>query len=122
MNNGEEDYIDDAFDDDNYDDDQKNSLGQDRDGMGEAAANVGNGKIQNHLVDKEVEQVIMKSASHAAQDKKKPNAGGYAIPDDDDEPLDDDENDDEDEDVDEDDEEIHDDPDAEMEDEEDIDR
>ena len=47
----------------------------------------------------------MKSASHAAQDKKKPNAGGYAIPDDDDEPLDDDENDDEDEDVDEDDEE-----------------
>ena len=48
MNNGEEDYIDDAFDEENYED-------QKRDQVSENAASVGNGKIQNDLVDKEVE-------------------------------------------------------------------
>lgn len=79
MNNLEEDYIDDAFDEDNY------SVEQDSSNILKGkAANIGNGRMQNDLVDKEVEQVIMKSASNTAKEKR-PVEGGYAIPDSDEE-------------------------------------
>lgn len=39
---------------------------------------VGNGQIQNELVDKEVEQVIMKSSSNKGPAQQK--LGGYALP------------------------------------------
>ena len=71
MNNNEEDYIDDAFDDDAYEQDQQ------EDKKKHVANVVGNAHIQNDLVDKEVEQVVMKSASTK---EKKPKAGGYALP------------------------------------------
>jgi hypothetical protein len=89
MNNNEEDYIDDAFDDEGYEDETDDK---------KKAANVGNGHIQNALVDKEVEQVIMKSASNVLKDKK---SAGYALPGDDDEGDEDQEDlgDDDDEDV-----------------------
>ena len=72
MNNNEEDYIDDAFDDEAYEEEEEKKK----------ANVVGNAHIQNDLVDKEVEQVIMKSGSTK---EKKPLAGGYALPGDDDE-------------------------------------
>jgi hypothetical protein len=75
MNSNEEDYIDDAFDEDNYSEEQDNSKI-----VKGKAANVGNGRMQNDLVDKEVEQVVMKSASNVPN-VKKPAAGGYVIPD-----------------------------------------
>ena len=105
MNNNEDDYIDDAFDDDAYEEDQQ----QDKKGVANV---VGNAHIQNDLVDKEVEQVVMKSASTK---EKKPAAGGYALPGDEDE----DEADMDEEDQDEDDEEVQEDH---GEDEEDIDQ
>jgi hypothetical protein len=111
MNNNEEDYIDDAFDEDNYSEEDSNKVVKGK------AANVGNGRMQNDLVDKEVEQVIMKSASNVPKEKK-PAAGGYAIPDSD-EDVDQDQEEMGDEE--EDDEEVQDDPDGE-EDEEDIDQ
>lgn len=73
--------------------------------------------MQNDLVDKEVEQVVMKSASNNGQDKK-PAARGYAIPGSDEEDEDQDQ-----EDLgDEDDEDVQDDPDGDQEDDEDIDQ
>ena len=44
---------------------------------------VGNGQIQNDLVDKEVEQVIMKSSSNKGPAQKL-GGGGYALPGDED--------------------------------------
>ena len=76
-NNDEEDYIDDAFDDD----EDKNE-GFTNNNRTSAANVVGNGQIQNELVDKEVEQVIMKSSTNNEASKAK---GGYAIPGDSDE-------------------------------------
>ena len=114
MNNNEEDYIDDAFDEDNYEEEDQNKVVKGK------AANVGDGRMQNDLVDKEVEQVIMKSASNVAKEKKPAvvGGGGYNIPDDeDDEDVDQEELGDED-----DEEEVQDDPDGDQEDEEDIDQ
>lgn len=111
MNNNEEDYIDDAFDEDAYEEDQKEDKKQ-------TANVVGNAHVQNELVDKEVEQVVMKSTSAK---EKKPAAGGYALPGDTDpdEENQDDQDEQEEQDQDEDEEEVQEDH---GEDEEDIDQ
>jgi hypothetical protein len=79
MNNNEEDYIDDAFDEDNFSEENDSSKM-----VKGRAANVGNGRMKNDLVDDEVAQVIMKSTSNMGNEKKQA-AGGYAIPDSDEE-------------------------------------
>ena len=55
--------------------------------QGAAAAAGGrmDAQLQNELVDKEVEEVIMKSGNPGAGQKKTASAGAYALPDDDDE-------------------------------------
>ena len=52
-------------------------------GQPSGAGVVGNGQIQNDLVDKEVEQVIMKSSSNKGPSQKL-GGGGYALPGDED--------------------------------------
>lgn len=75
MKGMQDDYKDDGFDDDNYDEDQTPNKSSNTN----MAGLVGNGHIQNDLVDKEVEQVIMKSSSNqnGVRATAKANKGGF---------------------------------------------
>ena len=79
-----------AYDDD-YEDDNINDKSPGQGDEPDDRNMVGNGQIQNDLVDKEVEQVIMKNTNNPTRgsapggNQQKASAGGYALPGDDDE-------------------------------------
>ena len=79
MKGMQDNYKDDGFDDDNYDEDQNEEQTPNKSSNTNMAGLVGNGHIQNHLVDKEVEQVIMKSSSNqnGVRATAKANKGGF---------------------------------------------
>ena len=79
---------DDDYEDDNINDESPMKNDSDNDEPDDRNM-VGNGQIQNDLVDKEVEQVIMKNTNNpsrgaAGSNQQKPS-GGYNLPGDDDE-------------------------------------